>query len=547
MLGALYFLCFAVLLPCEMLIWAYALDRSLANSYLARRVSLSIFMEIPQLLLLGLAILTLVCILRACLSLGKGSHAKDGTLYAGFVTLTGVLFLYFRLPCSFALIVPLLITACTAAWYSSPSSTLREDFLLPKDMYRTASLAERLRAFHQLLAIQCASCLLFQGGYQLWFVFPWTSFIGFIPFAGLVLRTSGKLRQYINSSFGALVLCALLYGSSQFFLDDIPLSELSIFFAVLFVVLQFMLLLKQWIGNSLQNLSILLMLPAAGLSYMILIPICSFLIVPFCAYIFYILIDNAPSIRRFLFSFAHKRTRRWNILSDDEYKAAAWGCGAVLTAFLLGPDKLKVILICTGVLLAGSLLRARFLSNRQEDHIILKNFPYIVEVILLGTALLILCPARKDLVISLCAFSCGAALMQWIWHTGRIIRNKSNEQEGPLVMIYLAASWGVLSIIMILLFFWQLPACLYFGIYLILAGLIRVGESACSARDEDRRSTAGWVLVILGQFMTVTSPEIVLPVPEWYDAASLCGFLAFASLYVFRLLDSRNRNKDTLS
>ncbi|MBO5723402.1 MAG: hypothetical protein J6S58_01090 [Lentisphaeria bacterium] len=543
---ALYFLCFALLLPCEMLIWGSALDRSLAGTVLAQRIGLSLLMEIPGIFLILPGIAVLFCILRGSFTLQKGSHADDGLLYGSIVTLTALLFLYFRMPCSFALILPLMCLGCAGAWYSSPVSFRKKSFLLPKNTMRKAVFSEYFRAFHLLLGIQCAGCILFQNGYSLWLSYPLTSVFVLLPFLGIIQRTPEQLRSYIGSAFGALILCTVIYGGGLFFLEGLMISDLRIFLAVLFVVLQCMLFMRQWL-KGFKNLSVLLLLPAAGLSLLLLPDICSLLLIPLTAFLLYLLIDNAKMILRFLLSLLHSRSFHIRLLSEDKYKAIAWGGSAVLTACLLGPAKFRDILICIGVLAASALLRTFFLNNRREDHIILRNFPYIAEVIFLGGTLLILSGSLPELLGMLCAFACGATLLQAVWHTGELGRH-TNHRQGVLSRIFLASAWSLCTVLMIVLFCLQFPAGLYLGLFLILSGIIRVWDSSYHRKEEERRVTAGWVLVVLGQFISVTTPGVLLPVPEWYNRGLCCGLLAMvAALCTFHIQDSRKLKKETLS
>ena len=543
----LYFLCFALLLPCEMLIWGRALDESLAGTYLAQRISLNILLEIPRPLLIPAGIGVLYGIFRGSASLQKKSHAEDGVLYSCVISWIALLFLYFRLPCSFAVILPLVCIAATGAWYVSDSYPLRKRFLLSRDRSRKATVPEYFRAFLLLLGLQCSGCILFQSGYSFWFSFPLSGGIAFLPFLGLLQRTPGKLRNYIHSVFEALILCTILFAGSHFILEESMMQDLGIFLSTLFVVIQCMLFLRQWF-NGIRNLSIVLLIPAWGISFLILPGICSVFLVPLTAFLLYLLIDNAGRIRKTLLRrIRHRKPlHRKFLLTEDKYKAAAWGASAVLTSYLLGPGKFKEILICIGVLLASALLRAKFLHNRQEDHLILRNFPHIAEVIFLGITLLLLSRTKPELLQALCAFACGSTLLQSIWHTGEFL-GQFHSSRGVVSRYFLSAACTLLSLLMILLFYGKLPAGLYLGIYLILSGVIRVWDSSFHAKEEERRETAGWVLVVLGQFISVTSPSILLPAPEWYGKVVYCGlFAAVAALYTFYILDSKKIKKETL-
>ena len=542
----LYFLCFALLLPCEMLIWGKALDESLAHTYLAQRLSLNILMDIPGFLLIAAGLGVLYCIFRGSASLQKESHAEDGMLYGSVITGVALLFLYFRLPCSFALILPLMCIGAAGAWYAAETRSLRKSFLLAKDMERKATLPEYFRAFHLLFGIQCAGCILFQSGYSFWFSYPLSPIFAFIPFIGLIQRTPGQLRNYIHSAFGSLLLCAGLSVACHMILEDAMMQDLGIFLAALFVILQCMLFIRQWF-RRIRNLSILLLIPATLLSLLILPGICSVYLIPLTAFLLYLLLDNAGRIRKKLFSFVRRKIAGRLIFTRKRYKAVSWGAAVILTAYLLGENKYREILICIGVLLAGALFRAGVLRNRQEDHIILRNFPHITEVIFLGIALLVLSRTKAELLQALCAFACGASLLQSIWYTGEFL-GKSGSCRGVISRCFPAVSSTLLSLLMILLFHWQLPAGLYLGIFLILSGILRVRNSSFHIREEERRETAGWVLVILGQFISVTSPEITLSHPEWYGKIWYCALFAVAAaLYTFHILDARKIKKETLS
>lgn len=544
--SALYFLCFALLLPCEMLIWGRALDQSLEHTYLAQSVSLNILMEIPGGVLLLLMGIILCCILKATWSLNRNSHEEDGLLYGSIISLTGLLFLYFKLPCSFAFLIPLMCLGCCAAWYSSSVYPLRKSFLLPGNTARKATFAEYARAFHLLLGIQCGGCIIFQSGYSFCFSYPETTVFVLLPFLGLIQYSPGKLRGYVNACFGAMILCAGVYGIAGYFLYDLMQSDLGIYFTVLFVVLECILILRQWCGQV-RNLSILLLIPATGLASLFMPQICSSLLIPLSAFILYLLVDNTERIRHYIFSFAHKRNHHASRQNCGKLcKALAWSAGVILSSYLLGEAYFREVLICTGVLLAGALLHIRFLSDRHEEHLILRNFPYITEIIFLCIALLILSDSRAEFMGFLCAFACGLSLAQSLRHTGEFLGWISSDR-GILSRICLAAGWTILTFLMLLLFFRQLPACFYLGIFLILLGVLLVLESACHKEKTERRLTAGWVLVVLGQFISVTSPEIMLPVPEFYAAAFYPGLYALlAAFCIFYFQKIRKNKKDTL-
>ena len=92
----MYILVFAVLLPLELLIWGKALDSALAESYLSKRLQLSLFFDLPRKIWLIGGLLALGGILRAVLELGRKSHRYDFLLFCGFPFYMFSLFLYFK-------------------------------------------------------------------------------------------------------------------------------------------------------------------------------------------------------------------------------------------------------------------------------------------------------------------------------------------------------------------------------------------------------------------------------------------------------------------
>jgi|GEM_PF-2461629 len=542
--GIIYFLFYAIVLPGGLLIWGGALDEVLQGTYLAKRIQMSLWFELPREFFIALGVPALAAILRAAVELNRQSHRCDALLYGGFPLYMLCWFLYLRMPCSLAFGIPLICLGAAAIWMVCRRKD-RPPFLLPELSGGKASLVQRGGVLLQLLAIFFAAGLLFQEGYLLWLLFPGTMILALIPLLGFLLPTTGQLREYVSSSFYALILCGVIYFAGQFYGENVTLTDFGIMAAYLFLELQTALLVRALVP-PMRNFSLVILGLSALVSWRIVLPLCSPWIVTLSMYILYLLIDNRKAIRKKLFSRTHFRHAEVHVLSWEEYAGQAWGFGALLAAYLVGPDRLFQVLAGLGAVLAGALLRSRLECNPDSDHVVLRNFPYTAEVSVLLITGIVGCDTRAELMILLSAFAAASCLMRMIWSVGGLIGRRGSEH--PYLLEFRIISNAGICFLLTVLFFVQAPASVLLGLFLLLRGIVRIWECAFQGKRRPRPElTSGWVLVGIGLFVFVSSSAARLPVPEWSSGAVVCALMACAAFYVWRLFDFHLRRKRILN
>ena len=534
--GFLYFLFFAVVLPGELLIWGTAVNSVLAGSYLAKRLKLSLYFDVPRGIFLAAGILALICILRASLELGRRSHAGDMLLYGGFPLYMLSLFLYFQLPCAVAFGIPLIILAEAAFWFAGKPPQ-RPSFLLPDDWRTPASLTQRATAFFQLLPILLAGSLIFQEGCLWWFSFRWTPILAVLPLLGILLPRPGQLREYIGSSVYALLTCGMLYCAGQLFAEGVILTDFGIAAAYIFLELMCALMIRPLLP-AVGNISLVILGLSSVSTCWIMPPVCSPWIVTLTMYGLYLFIDNRKTIWKKLLSRAHFRYSQVHVLSWEEYAAQACGFGAMLAAWLAGPPYIPQILIGTAAVLAGSLIRSRLLSNPLQDHLVLMKFPYAIEITLLLLTVMATGFSRGTVMILLSAFAAAACLMRMIWSIGGLIGKYTRER--PSLQLFYIFSYGGMTFLLVLLFLIRAPATVLLGFFCILSGIVNIGAASYRKKSENSELTMGWVQMVAGQFVFSAVPEVSLPEPEWSSGAAVCALMACAALYVYCLFDFSN-------
>ena len=176
----LYILFFSVLVPLELVIWGQALDTALGRTYLARRMQLSLFYDLPREIWLTVAILSLGAILRAGLELGRESHRRDILLFCGFPFYMFSIFILLKLPCAAAIGTGLVALTAWAVWFACPAEG-RPPFPLLDDRPGRADPLQRLTAGVILAGLLLAGILIFQEGYQLWLALEWTPLLVIVP------------------------------------------------------------------------------------------------------------------------------------------------------------------------------------------------------------------------------------------------------------------------------------------------------------------------------------------------------------------------------
>lgn len=523
------------MLPAELLIWGRALDYALEDSFLARRILMSPFFELPPVLLWGMTAAGALCMIRAFFTICRGSRAFDALLYSGFSLFMAGLFLLFRMPVAAALGTPLVILGSIAAWFAYRHPE-RMPFLIPSDVQRP-SFYERLLAAFQLLPVVCGACLLFQDGYLLWLSFRFTPLLIAVPFLGCLLPTREKLRSYVSGSVYALILCGIVFAVMSLFGEGTFLLDLCIFMAFLFLELECALMLREVLPKF-RNVSLVILLLSGAATPFLIPPVMEPWIVTLSMYMMYLFIDNRSAIRKKLLSRAHFSSPNIRFITKEEYAAQAWGFGAMLVAWLVGMQGVLVVIAVVAAVFAGALWRTRILC-RDEDHLFLGNFPYAIETGALLLAVVSFSPSRPATMVMLAACACAAPMMRAIWQTGAFISKFGDER--PTALFYMALANAGLFFLLLVMYLSRVSPAILIGTYFMLAGILRIGAASYTRGGGELKRAFGWVLIVIGQFVSVVPPEAPLPTPEWTNGAVICGVIAFAALYLFRTFDFRNR------
>lgn len=536
----LYILVFVLLLPLELLIWGGALDSALTGTYLSRRLQLNLLTELPVWLIYTAGTAALAGMVCGLVSRRNGNARYDALLYGSFPLYMLMLFLRFRLICSAALGIPLIGLATAGCWfaYRTPGRT---PFLPPSDLARGASWTERLSCLWLLLAVQFCGCLLFQEGYVLWTVFPKLGLPVLLLFAGILLPKPGQLRDYALGSVCALLCVGVVYGVGQLLIQDtVQQLDFSVASAYLFLELECALLVRPLLPKV-RNCSLLILGLSACSTPWIMPPVCNPWFIVLSMYVIYLFLDNCRAVRKKIFSRSHFHHPGVHFLSWTEYAAQAWGLGVFLTCCLVRPPEIKIVLAGIVAVLMAALLRTRLLRNDSASHVILRNFPYLPETAALIAAVLTVASSRASVMSVFSACACAACLVLMIWNAGALIGKFMPER--PLVMAFQALTYGGLGFLLFLLFFFGTPTSLLLGFFLMLSGIIRIGAASFQHQTDCLQLTFGWVLLVLGQLISVTTPEYRLIPPAWNPAAVVCAVLACAALYLFRTFDFRNRKE----
>ncbi|MBO4647304.1 MAG: hypothetical protein J5806_04030 [Lentisphaeria bacterium] len=541
--GIIYLLLYAIVVPGGLLIWGRAVDDALEGTYLAKRIQMCLWFDLPQWIFLLLGVLALASIIRAAVELNRGSHRCDALLYAGFPFYMLCWFFYLRMSCSIVFGIPLICLGSAAIWMVCRRKDRPPLLPLPPDGKVPPAL--RFGVLVLLLAIFFAAGLLFQEAYLLWALFPGALALALVPLLGFLLPKPEQLREYVSSSFYALLLCGMIYLAGQFYGENMVLMDFGIIAAYLFLELQLALLIRALVPPR-RNFSLVILGLSAVVSWRIVLPLCNPWIVTLSMYILYLLIDNRKAIHKKLLSRSHFHHAEVHMLSWEDYAGQAWGFGALLAAYLAGPDRLFQVLAGLGAVLAGALLHSRLESNPDGDHVVLRNFPHTAEVSALLITGIVGWDTREELMIMLSAFAAASCLMRMIWSVGGLIGRRG--WEHPYLQEFRIISNAGICFLLTVLFFVQAPASVLLGSFLTLRGIARIWEFAYHDRRQPGIGlTSGWVLILIGLFVFVSSPAARLPVPEWSPLDAVCAVLACAAFYVWRLFDfyfRRRRNMD---
>ena len=547
----LYILFFSVLVPLELVIWGQALDTALGRTYLSRRMQLSLFYDLPREIWLTVAVLSLGAILRAGLELGRESHRRDMLLFCGFPFYMFSIFILLKMPCAAAIGTGLVVLTACAVWFACPAEG-RPPFPLMDDRPVKADPLQRLTAGVILAGLLLAGVLIFQEGYQLWLALEWTPLLVIVPLAGLFLPTPGQLREYLAGGLHALVLTALIYGIGQLFKDNFIRTDLGIVSAYIFLELLVSQMIRPLLPKV-RNSSLIILGLSSLVTFWIMPPICSPWIVTLSMYVLYLVIDNRKAIRKKILSRANTRRTEVHFLSWEEYAAQAWGVGGLLAAWLAGPKLLPQILIGLGVVLLAGLIRSRLLNDLQTDHLILKRFPYAIEISVLLLTVVFFC-GRPDpycatgvspqgmVMIQLSIYAAVSCVMQMIWNIGGLIGRYTQERPS-LLFFHIFSQFGI-GFLLVLLFFVQAPASVLLGCFCTLTGIVKLADNSFLRKTDIKQGlTVGWLLIVIGQFVFVSSAETILPEPVWSMGAPVCALIFCTALYVYRLFDVRNHTR----
>ena len=476
------------------------------------------------------------------MELGNRSHKCDALLFFGFPLYMLSLFQFFRLPCTMTIGMGLIVLTEVAVWYAYPAEN-RPPFPLQNDWTVRADVVQRLASLLLLLGILFAAVLIFQEGYLLWLTFPWTPLLIVLPLAGIILPTPGQLREYLSGGLYALVMTAMIYGIGQLFTESTLRADWGIIIAYIFLELLTARMINP-ILPKIRNSSLIILGFSALVTVWIMPPICNPWIVTLSMYVLYLLIDNRRAIRKKIFSRAHFHRSDVHLLSWEEYAAQAWGFGALLAGWLAGPQLLKQILIGLGAVLAAGLIRLRLLHDSRSEHLILRNFPYILEFWALVLSAMFFSKftsgsSRDTVMILLSIYAASSCIMQMIWDIGGLIGRYADERPSML-FFHVFCRFGI-GFLLVLLFFIQAPASILLGFFCCLNGIVKIADDSFRKTSKNLSLTAGWVLIVIGQFVFVSSAETILPEPKWSAGSPVCALIACAALYICRLFDFRNR------
>ena len=542
---------FSVLLPLELLIWGQALDMVLDKTYLSKRLQLSIFYDLPREIWLIGALLSLAAILRGGWELGRESHRRDILLFCGFPFYMFSLYLFFKQPCAMAIGTGLVVLTTCAVWFAYPAEG-RPGFPLPDDWTVKANPVQRLTAGFFLAGLLFAGMLIFQEGYQLWLALQWTPLLVIVPVGGLFLPTPGQLREYLTGGLYALVLSALIYGIGQLFTDSSIRTDWGIVTTYIFLEL----LVSQMIRPVLpkvKNNSLIILGLSSLVTYWIMPPLCSPWIITLSIYLLYLAIENRKSIRRKMLSRTHFRQSEVHFLSWEEYAAQAWGAGGLLAAWLGGPKMQPQILIGLGVVLLAGLVRSRLLNDMRSEHLILKRFPYAIEISALLLTVMFFCSGPDSsckggdsspgmVMVLLSIYAAVSCVMQMIWTIGGLIGRYTSDRPS-LQYFHIFCRFGI-GFLLVLLFFVQAPASVLLGSFCTLTGIVKLADNSfLKKQDKNLGLASGWVLIAVGQFVFASPAATILPSPEWSLGAPVCALIFCTALYVYRLFDYSNRTR----
>ena len=519
----LYSLLFVFILPLELVMWAVAMNHTMADTFFARRVLMNPLFELSPNMIRVLAVAGFLALLDGFrLMFKQKAPCREIHPYCGFFLFTTALFLLLKLPYGLAIATPLMIAGIVVV-YSTVLRGNQESFL---SVNRTASttLLDRVSAVLCLVPLIIGALLLLQEGFLHWLAFPHSRYFILLPFLGCLLPKQKQLREFVIFSYAGMILLTLCFAAAMIFIDGSMLADVSIASAFLFLELETAFLLREFLPFR-RNFSVFILLLAIFGTKYIMPPVCDYRIVALLVFLIYVITENLPTIRKKILSRADSASGNIRFITREEYAGQAWGFAAVLVTFLAGPFSFLPVLIIIAAVLVTALFRRRLGSNclwMETAVMILAAFAVSVPG----------CPAGQLIA----AFACAAPMMQAIWQTGALI-NKFDSGR-PLQKFYLAVMNACFFFLLFVLFFFHAENTLIVGLFLLLTGLIRLGECAYD-RDTGRiKLLHAWLFMIAGQIVTAI-PGTPVSHPAWSVNAIYAGVFAFFALYFFQTFDRK--------
>ncbi len=520
----LYSLLFIFILPLELLTWAAALDHILEGTFLSRRVLMNPLFELSPIWIRILAGGGILAMLNGFRMIIRGRQdACDIQLYSGFVIFCTSLFLWFKQPYGIGFILPVVILGMFAI-YSSFRNSGNPSILFAHTSAGT-TWKDRISTCFLLFPLITAALLLFQEGFLHWLAFPHSRYFLLLPFAGCLIPDRKKLKNFITSSYGALILLLIVFSITNLLVDGSMLTDISIISAFIFLELEAAFLLHGLLPFR-RNFSILILLLTIPATLYLMPPICDYKFVTLSVFLIYVFAENMGLIRKKILSRSESASGNIRFISKEEYAGQAWGFAAVLVAFLAGPLSFFPVMITIAAVMVTALFRRRLgISGVWPE-----------MLAMCAAAIAVGAPGCRTTLL-LAAFACAAPLMKSIWQTGAMINQYGEER--PLQKSYLALTNAGLFFILLMMYLYHAHDMLLIGLYFILTGIIQLGEYAYERKHHHMKLLGGWLQIILGQIITII-PGTALPTPEWSINAFYGGLFAFFALYFFHTFDQNH-------
>ena len=518
----LYSLLFVVILPLELIMWAVAMDRTMGDTFFARRILMNPLFELsPNVLrvLAGAGFLALLDGFRIMFK--QKAPCREIHPYCGFFLFTTALFVLLKLPYGVAIATPLMIVGIVVVY----SSVLRgnPDSFLSVNRSASATLRDRFSAAFCLIPLLAGALLLLQEGFLHWLAFPHSRYFLFLPFLGCLLPKLKQLREFVIFSYAGLILLTLCFATAMIFIDGGMLADVSIASAFLFLEVEAAFLLREFLPFR-RNFSVFILLLAIFGTKYIMPPVCDYRIVALLVFLIYVITENLPTIRKKILSRADSASGNIRFITREEYAGQAWGFAAVLVTYLAGPFSFLPVLIIIAAVLVTALFRRRLGSTTL----------WMETTVMVVAAFAVAAPGCSAGQL-IAAIACAAPMMQAIWQTGALINKFAAGR--PLRKFYLAVMNGCFFFLLFVLFFFHASDTLIAGLFLLFTGLIRLGECTYERNAGNRvKLLHAWLFMIAGQIVAAI-PGTPVTHPAWSVNAIYAGVFAFFALYFYHTFD----------